>query len=385
MLSKKNDSLIERFLNIQTGKLLILLNVITLFIILFLKLVLPDSIASIVMDYKYNLIIVPIVVFAFIMITRVIFGDSVYFKQFVFYASLTGFSAYAVYLSLFFGLTLFNVISFYTWVVVIAVTLILHSINKIKKPMDKLSSNLERLAEGNFVNNELSIDKYGRELAQLQTSYNTMVKNTHEIIYEMRDFSSNVQTHSEFTASLLSRSTRALEEIQSIMSRINKGTEDQSNSLQTTIIEVKNFRDQFDNKMSQISAVAKSIESITSQVNMLALNASIEAARAGEYGRGFAVVAENINQLAESAKSSLGHITSSIDNLNSDLNKSISTIEHQIKSISEISDENVSGVEITKNIINDFVTNIQILDGNVSESLENTKKLNDSVGHFKID
>ncbi|MCS4454345.1 methyl-accepting chemotaxis protein [Clostridium botulinum] len=133
--------------------------------------------------------------------------------------------------------------------------------------------------------------------------------------------------------------------------------------------ELANKIDTLAESSNQISIITETIQSITEQTSLLALNASIESARAGEAGKGFAVVAEEVRKLAEQSSTSASEIERVIFNIN----KEVKDILDKMYETIELEKDTKDKIDITDNAFNTIRKSIDKLEESIRNVNESQK------------
>lgn len=116
------------------------------------------------------------------------------------------------------------------------------------------------------------------------------VSSISKVVFEIEERIKQGNIHSN---ELLNKVKEMQQLANNTMENTNMHIEENQRSIKKAIEELQT--------LMRIDDMASQILDITSQTNLLSLNASIEAARAGEAGKGFAIVAEEIGNLANNS------------------------------------------------------------------------------------
>jgi methyl-accepting chemotaxis protein len=198
-----------------------------------------------------------------------------------------------------------------------------------------------------------------------------------EIMQSIKSLSSQVEQ--QFSA--IEQSSSSTEQIMASVRNVASISESRLATMEGLVELIKNGGEKVGLTNNIIHAIQKNademmnmvdiINNISSQTNLLAMNASIEAAHAGEAGKGFAVVADEIRKLAEDTSSNAGMIADSLNSTTKKINQATAAGSESEKALEVINDE----VSVFSDALREVSLSMNELSTASSEILESVSTL----------
>lgn len=235
-------------------------------------------------------------------------------------------------------------------------------VGKIRNSSDTMSSNSYELNDTSSqtlaANNEIS--KAVEDVAEGSTGMAASISNINENLLEMSNETKDINE----SVNEIRNQTTAVQDSSKIMNDKIKSMQDSSRKMDDGISAISKRIETVNTTVDKVSNIVSVIEEISSETNLLSLNASIEAARAGDAGKGFAVVAQEIRVLSDNTNTELENIKQIISSL-------VEECRYCVQASGTIVEDNAKQKEEIKAVLDEF--------GSLDEQIQKTAEKADEI------
>ena len=235
-------------------------------------------------------------------------------------------------------------------------------VGKIRNSSDTMSSNSDELNDTSSqtlaANNEIS--KAVEDVAEGSTGMAASISKINENLLEMSNETKDINA----SVDEIKNQTVAVQDSSKIMNDKIKSMQDSSHKMDEGISAISKRIETVNTTVDKVSNIVSVIEEISSETNLLSLNASIEAARAGDAGKGFAVVAQEIRVLSDNTNTELENIKQIISSL-------VEECRYCVQASGTIVEDNAKQKEEIKAVLDEF--------GSLDEQIQKTAEKADEI------
>ncbi len=246
------------------------------------------------------------------------------------------------------------------------------SFNKMTKKISSILTNITALtgevvqSSGHLRHIEEEADAISRAVREISDGTEEQNSKVNQVVVRTERLEQNFEQLQEKSSLLLTNAQDTIlsgEEGMQSVAELKKLNETASERMAASFEKIQLLEKQ----SQKISGILGTINEISSQTELLALNASIEAARAGEHGKGFAIVAESIGKLAADSTEATSEIEKIIVELCRDISDTVENIEEVRAGV----DEQTQMAKKVQETFSDF----HMLAERTKESVRNMEKL----------